>query len=355
MKKNFGYDELMQCDGVIIYGAGKAGSDVLKTLKSRNFDMKKIVLWDKKYDEIAELHGIPVDPPQFERLNVKTSHIVVIALGMRYLFDYMDIREKFLDSGYSRIISYHEIIHSEKEVIYSNNGVCPICEDVTTFTTRDSWYRDYYFCEKCRSIPRHRAFMVVLDKFCPNWRELVMHDSSPGSTSISWKLKRQCKYYIGSQFFSGLAKGDIIDNFRNEDLTQMTFDDESIDLHVTQDVVEHVLEADKAFSEIARTLKPVGMHIFTVPIVRGVNPTVQRATIDMKGGIIHLEEPMYHGNPIGDGKSLVTWDWGYDIIQRIYDASKMHTICIQMDNLEHGIRAEYIDVFVSVKPRQEFI
>jgi 2-polyprenyl-3-methyl-5-hydroxy-6-metoxy-1,4-benzoquinol methylase len=35
---------------------------------------------------------------------------------------------------------------------------------------------------------------------------------------------------------------------------------------ITQDVMEHVFDPHHAFKEIARTLKPGGLHIFTTPI-----------------------------------------------------------------------------------------
>ena len=44
----------------------------------------------------------------------------------------------------------------------------------------------------------------------------------------------------------------------------MTFENESFDLFITQDVFEHVMTPNKAFKEIERVLKPGGAHVFTV-------------------------------------------------------------------------------------------
>lgn len=52
-----------------------------------------------------------------------------------------------------------------------------------------------------------------------------------------------------------------MNGYRCENLKQLTFVDETIDLHITQDVLEHVLRLGRAFAEIARTLKPGGAHI----------------------------------------------------------------------------------------------
>jgi len=64
----------------------------------------------------------------------------------------------------------------------------------------------------------------------------------------------------------------------------------------------------------------------------------------------YLVEDIYPGNPIGDGKSLVTIDWGYDICRKIFESSGMFTQIIHIDDLSMGIRAEYIEVLVSFKP-----
>ena len=56
-------------------------------------------------------------------------------------------------------------------------------------------------------------------------------------------------------------------------------------MFVTQDVLEHVFHPDRAIAEIHRVLKPGGMHIFTAPKHRGLDVTIQRASIDEGGAI----------------------------------------------------------------------
>ena len=233
--------------------------------------------------------------------------------------------------------------------VFISEGVCPICESDAVFIAHNSWFRDHLICKKCKSIPRERALMAALHKFTPVWREMVIHESSPSTRGTSLKLKKENPNYIETQFFSDKPLGDMVQGFRNENLSNLTFEDNSIDIHITQDVMEHVLDIDACFAEIARTLKPHGMHIFTVPLVQGVCPTVQRAAMDSTGGVVHWVEPVFHGNPVCDEGSLVVWDWGYDIVHRIYEASRMPTIVLQIDDINSGIKAEYIDVLISIK------
>src|SRR4029453_15169487 len=100
---------------------------------------------------------------------------------------------------------------------------------------------------------------------------------------------------------------------------------ESIDIHVTQDVFEHVLDPDAAFREIARTLRPGGAHVFTVPLVCGRKPSRPRAVRGADGGVVHCLEPKHHLNPADPNGSLVTMDWGWDICDRVYRASGLVT------------------------------
>ena len=218
------------------------------------------------------------------------------------------------------------------------------------FIATNPWLRDHYRCSKCGSIPRERALMQTIDSYFPNWRELIVHESSPGGTGASARLGRECKKYIRSQFFPNLKTGSVINGFRCENLETLTFEDESIDLHISQDVFEHIFHPSRAFREIARTLRPGGAHIFTAPLVNKHRPSKLRARISDAGEIVHLEAPQYHCNPISRDGSLVTVDWGFDICRHIFDSCGLFTQLVYIDDLSKGIRAEYIEVLITFKP-----
>ena len=192
--------------------------------------------------------------------------------------------------------------------------------------------------------------MLTIETYFPNWRSLIIHESSPGNRGASKRLSQECSQYIPSQFFPDQKPGSIVGKFRCENLEALTFSDESVDLHVTQDVLEHVFHPSKVFSEIARTLKPGGAHIFTVPIVNKYKPSQLRARVSDDGQISHLEPPVYHGNPISNEGSLVTVDWGFDICRHIFESCGLFSHLVYIDDLSKGIRAEYIEVVITVKP-----
>ena len=128
----------------------------------------------------------------------------------------------------------------------------------------------------------------------------------------------------------------------------MTFPDNSFDLFITQDVFEHINHPDKAFGEIARVLKPDGIHIFTVPLYRELQETRPRI-VEKDGEIQLLLEAIYHGNPISIEGSLVTFDYGMDLPEYIFRNSGMTTTIYFQKDPKIGVDGEFLEVFVSRK------
>ncbi len=226
---------------------------------------------------------------------------------------------------------------------WSNHGYCNCCEETVSFIADDSWYRDHYLCSNCKCRPRERALVYVLEELYPNYRELLIHESSPNKQGASVMFKQKCSKYIATQYFAGHPLGQEINEFRNENLECQTFQDEAFDLVITQDVMEHIVAPDKAFKEIARTLRKGGAHIFSVPLVNNSRPTQKWATLNEKSEIIFPFTPDYHG------AFPVFWHYGYDIVDLIYESSGLVTRIFVIDNLNFGIRAQLIEILVSTK------
>jgi SAM-dependent methyltransferase len=234
--------------------------------------------------------------------------------------------------------------------ILKNDGYCVTCDAKTTFCSKKEWLRDYYICTKCGSIPRERALMFCIERYFPNWKELSILESSPAPRGASVKLKKYCRNYIAAHYFADFPTGETHHSgFRNENLEGLTFANEVFDLIVTQDVMEHIFNPAKVFSEIERVLKTGGAHIFSVPLVNKERPSEVLARKEGNGNIIYLQEPEYHGNPISEKGSLVTMHWGYDICDFIYKHSGLFTTINYIEDLSLGIRAEYIEILVSKK------
>ena len=193
--------------------------------------------------------------------------------------------------------------------------------------------------------------MHTIKTFYPHYNDLTIHETSPSDRGASPKLKRECTQYSTSHYFPELRPGEDhpILKFRNENIEEMSFADESFDLFISQDVMEHIFNPSRAFREISRVLKPGGAHIFTVPIVNKSLKSECWASRKDDGEILYHHKPEYHGNPIDKKGALVTMHWGYDLADFIQQSANTPTAIVIIDNIDLGIRAEYIEVLRSRK------
>lgn len=238
---------------------------------------------------------------------------------------------------------------------FSHAGQCPVCEQPTVFTADGPYFRSTLKCGNCDSRPRQRALMHVLTLYFPKWRELFIHEGSPGWDRLSIRLASECRKYVASQYDTSRDWGCTVENsrmpckkYRCETLEKQTFADSSFDLVITQDVFEHVFRPDLAISEIARTLKPGGATVMTVPIVKRMNRSVRRASFE-GSEVVNILPAEYHGNPLSKDGSLVTIDWGFDICAYLQHHSGLSFLMLQIDQINFGIRAALNEVLIGVK------
>ncbi|GJD66300.1 class I SAM-dependent methyltransferase [Methylobacterium frigidaeris] len=234
-------------------------------------------------------------------------------------------------------------------------GHCVLCENDTTFELKDSKTYRSMQCIRCGSVSRNRALWFALNRAFPKWRQLVIHESSPGWDIVSRRLAVECTHYVASQYEDDLPLGHLVTGtklpckkYQVENLEKQTFKENMFDLVITQDVFEHVFDPLAAIADIARTLKPGGSTLMSVPVVRRFNSSRRRARL-VDGKIEHLLEPEYHGNPVSGDGALVTVDWGYDISSQLSNASGMYFVMQTFENMDLGIRDECNQILIGYK------
>jgi SAM-dependent methyltransferase len=109
-------------------------------------------------------------------------------------------------------------------------------------------------------------------------------------------------------------------NVLNQDILNLSYADECFDMVLTSETLEHVPDFARGLREIRRTLRPDGLHIFTVPVIWDRSTTRRRAEV-VDGETRHLLPPCYHA---GGGKNakdyLVFSEFGADITGMIESA-----------------------------------
>lgn len=245
-------------------------------------------------------------------------------------------------------------------VVIEIPGRCPICAADVVFRAesaspvppewRRNLFRNALLCPGCGSIPRERALAHLLFHIRPDWRHLDIHESSPVLRGLVPRLLRECPGYVITQFSADLPAGarHPTEGWRNEDLAAQTFPDASLDVVITLDVFEHLFHPGRAAREIARTLRPGGLCIMCVPVVQPYGQTRRRAAL-VDGQVQHLDEPQYHGNPVGDGRALVTVDWSLGIGAYLTAQSGLPFAAHLINDLSLGIADPWNVVLTAVK------
>jgi len=202
------------------------------------------------------------------------------------------------------------VLPNIKYLPQSKFRTCGICLKPSLFISLSEG-EEVKLCIWCRANLRYEMLAEYLRLICPDLRNLTVLEIGP-SSPLSPLLANSNKYI--PTYFSPIDKPGSIryDGVQCEDITKLTLEDNSIDIIISSDVLEHVPDIKAAFRETKRVLRQGGFHLFTVP---PRDKTIKRAEINDKGKICHLTEPDYHSDPLNPKGILAFWDFGVDAIQ----------------------------------------
>jgi hypothetical protein len=223
-------------------------------------------------------------------------------------------------------------------------GWCAICEGPVTYAVSSTWLRDGLICGTCGSLPRNRRLSAVLDLVKPAWRSADLWEIAPFGAA-SQRLQQECRGYVGTHYWPDVPPGGERWGYVCQNVEAPTFEPASLDVVVSQDVFEHVLDWSAGMRSVARVLRPGGIHVWTTPRQRTLPCTQLRARL-VNGQLEHIAPPEYHGNPVADG-SLVTVDWGMDLETLVCEVSGLDTVSVRLESTAQGMLGSYSEVFVS--------
>ena len=155
-------------------------------------------------------------------------------------------------------------------------------------------------------------------------------------TALAMTLRGRYPKFLGSEYTGDDAKRRELYPIPVEDLCALSFPDESFDVVVTSDVLEHVPDLPKSLGEMARILKPGGLALSTFPFTWAASGW-EKARI-AEDQIVYLCPPEYHGNPMDpEGGSLVFTIPGWDIIPACREVGFSKADMIVLASASRGI------------------
>lgn len=179
--------------------------------------------------------------------------------------------------------------------------------------------RESYLCVRCRSSARNRLTAIGLAEVLET-PDLGAYAKAPNRDvyiAATWggllaRVRPGSPRLATSDYIDGLAPGAPLNDGVStcQNLEALTYEDESFDVVVTEDVLEHVRDVDACFAEINRVLRLGGRHVFTVPYYPDIEHMVR---VDTSGPEdVKLMEDQWHGDPVR-GQILAYRQFGYGI------------------------------------------
>lgn len=207
------------------------------------------------------------------------------------------------------------------------DGFCHVCDHqsrlILDFTQAyrmngqlvPNW-RETLVCPGCGLNNRMRAAIHLFDQVLNPLPNSLIYLTEQASHFFT-QMKSRYSGCIGSEYLEEDIPEGSINNagIRHEDVTRLSFSDESIDYVLSFDVLEHIPNYQTALAEIHRVLRPGGALLLSVPFLPDSDETLVRAERNANGVITHLMPPEYHIDPLREKGSLSFYQFGWHFLR----------------------------------------
>ena len=252
----FPFEQVARESKIVLYGAGKVGHVFREQCIQR--DWCEIIAWcDQRWETLEEEIVNPQDI-----MNLRFDVVVIALEDGNTAIEVMEYLQRM---GIER-----------KRLIWKTplkgDKMCPVCRtEIKLFLPAGIFARPNAKCPVCHSLERHRALYLYFEanknKFFKNM------------TVLHFAPER-----IFYNYFSSLDVDywpvDINENYKGirkaVDITNMPFENASIDMIVCNHVLEHIPNEREALSEMYRVLRDDGEAIVNVPLNVQLEETLER-------------------------------------------------------------------------------
>jgi SAM-dependent methyltransferase len=178
--------------------------------------------------------------------------------------------------------------------------------------------REGHFCVNCGMSRRVRMILWSIKKLFPDVRSIrVLHLNQINGLSGFLQSAGLVETFYDSTQPAGAER----DGFINQDMQHLQFESGQFDLVVHSETLEHLRQYNRALEECHRVLKPGGVQIYSIPLIRK-RATRQRIQLDEAGNHLNSLQPSYHG--LGQDYQVV-WEFGGDYLKtRAAFISELH-------------------------------
>lgn len=227
----------------------------------------------------------------------------------------------------TRIAAYEQAVSQQGETFYvpawcsvcgkqSQLLVDYACSWVDPEGQRQRNWRERLQCVGCGLNNRMRAvFHLILGNLAVSdaSRVFITEQTTPLYRFLQWNIPG----LVGSEYLrDGTPRGGINSaGIRHEDITCLSFPDQSFDFICMFDVLEHVPDFSRAIIECARCLVPGGQLLLTAPFVCHYDRTLVRAVLRPDQSLQLLEPAEYHGDPICEEGVLCFYHFGWSLLE----------------------------------------
>lgn len=269
-----------------IYGAGRYGKLLLQSF----MDLMEINYFVQTEEPIEkELEGIPVI--SFERMkNMEGEKIVFIAIGNKRIAQ--EIKNNIYNTNIKNIKVYlcgkfieDNFLMKGKNHL-TGNKYCIVCnnyfneflpagikeEVFDKYHIIGGGYRENCKCPYCGVSDRARWFFYFLHN--------ILNISEISGRILHFAPEKGVAEYIKQNTNIDYYTGDIVVGraMHMTDILDIQYKDDTFDYVISNHVMEHITDEEKAVSEIKRVLKKNGKWIFSFPICTDIttyeDPTI---------------------------------------------------------------------------------